>query len=55
MDPAEVAERVIDAVKSRRFYILTHGGAEAATQRRVDAIARGENPPALDPSVFAGD
>ncbi len=54
MAPAEVASKVHDAIRSRRFYILTHEGTEAAVRRRVDPILEGRNPEPLQASAFAG-
>lgn len=40
MDPGDVGDLVLDAVRNERFWVLTHPGwSLAAVQRRVDAIA----------------
>lgn len=44
LDPARVAERVVDAVRAKRFYILTHPEWNAMITRRVEHIVGGENP-----------
>jgi NAD(P)-dependent dehydrogenase (short-subunit alcohol dehydrogenase family) len=52
MDPADVAARVVDAVKERRFYILTHPDSAAMVRRRMEAIVNGEDPPLIGPDNF---
>jgi len=42
--PAAVADRVIDAVKTNTFYILTHPELTPALQTRFDDIVRGRPP-----------
>lgn len=45
LDPAEVADMVVDAVRDRRFFILTHPDmAIAAVQRRLDWMKSGIEP-----------
>jgi len=39
-----VAERVLDAVKTNRFYILTHDGSEAGVRTRLEDIIEGRPP-----------
>lgn len=51
-DPADVASQVVDAVKTRRFYILTHPASADMVRRRMEAIVNGENPPAIGPENF---
>jgi NAD(P)-dependent dehydrogenase (short-subunit alcohol dehydrogenase family) len=46
IDPNEVADRVVDAVRTGRFWILTHPTTLPAAQRRWDAIA-GDGRPVL--------
>jgi len=41
----DVAAAVIDAVRSRRFYVLTHDGSNAAVEQRMQAIVGGGYPP----------
>lgn len=53
MSPNAVAEKVLAAVTEKRFYILTHGGAEESVRRRMDRIIEGENPKPPEPTVFA--
>jgi NAD(P)-dependent dehydrogenase (short-subunit alcohol dehydrogenase family) len=50
MDPADVAAMVVDAIRARRFFVLTHpDDAFAAIERRVEwmrtGVAPGERPP----------
>lgn len=48
--PAEaVADRVLEAVRTRRFWIFTHDNAEERLRSRFAAILEGRDP-ALDPS-----
>lgn len=54
MSPGEVADKVLAAVQDRRFYILTHEGAGAGVQRRMERIINGENPDPPAPTAFAG-
>ena len=54
MRPQDVAEKVLDAIRTRRFYILTHDGTEAAVQRRVAPILEGRNPEPPAAAAFAG-
>jgi NAD(P)-dependent dehydrogenase (short-subunit alcohol dehydrogenase family) len=49
MDPAEVAARVVDAIRTRRFYVLTHDTSVPAVRRRMEAIVTGGDPPMLAP------
>lgn len=44
IDPAEVGGAVVEAVKSDRFYILTHEGSEGAVARRMNDILEGRLP-----------
>lgn len=46
LDPAEVADRVFDAIRAGRFWILTHATTLPAVRRRWDAIA-GDGQPTL--------
>jgi NAD(P)-dependent dehydrogenase (short-subunit alcohol dehydrogenase family) len=39
-----VIDRVVDAIRSQRFYILTHEGSAAAVEQRMLRIVKGENP-----------
>ncbi len=50
LPPAEVAERVFDAVRTRQFYILTDEQSGAAALARAEAIAAQADPPLLLPS-----
>ena len=38
LDPADVAELVVDAVRTRRFWILTHPEWKTIVERRVEAL-----------------
>ena len=44
MDVAEVAEQVVDAIRTNRFYVITHSNSIANMSDRFDRIVRGENP-----------
>ena len=46
--PAAVADRVIDAVKTNTFYILTHPELTEAIQIRCDDIVQGRPPTATN-------
>ena len=50
MPPAAVADQVLEAVRRKRFWILTHDDAVERVRSRFDAIVEGRNP-ALDPST----
>jgi NAD(P)-dependent dehydrogenase (short-subunit alcohol dehydrogenase family) len=50
MAPAAVAQRVLEAIRSRRFYVLTHEFTQAAVERRMRAILDGGDPP-LPPAL----
>jgi hypothetical protein len=45
-----VAERVIDAVRTNTFYILTHPELDVAIRTRYDDIAGGRSP---SPTIIA--
>jgi hypothetical protein len=48
IEPAEVAEHVVEAIRSGRFYVLTHGEMNDAIQRRAEQVIAGGPPsPAL--------
>lgn len=47
MDPKEVAEKVLNAVKEDRFYIYTHPEWMMAAQERHDAILQERNPTSM--------
>ncbi len=44
IDPAGVAEKVLDAVRANRFYILTHDDTPAMVETRMRDILEGRNP-----------
>ena len=44
MEPDEVAEQVCDAIRTNRFYVITHPASVANMQERFDRIVTGENP-----------
>jgi NAD(P)-dependent dehydrogenase (short-subunit alcohol dehydrogenase family) len=44
MDPAHVADQVVDAIVHRRFYILTHPDTGAVVRKRMEAIISGDDP-----------
>ncbi len=49
LPPEEVADQVVDAIRSRRLWILTHPESMPAVQARVDAIVAGDDPPFPSP------
>lgn len=44
MEPEEVADRVCDAIRTNRFYVITHESSVANMQDRFARIVAGENP-----------
>lgn len=52
MDPGDVAAAVLDAVRSRRFYVRTHAAMEELIRRRHAAIEEGTDPPMSMPTDF---
>jgi hypothetical protein len=42
--PATVADRVVDAVRTNTFYILTHSELEGAITTRFEDIVQGRAP-----------
>jgi hypothetical protein len=44
MEPDEVAEQVCDAIRTNRFYVITHPDSVVNMQDRFDRIVAGENP-----------
>jgi len=48
IEPAEVAAHVVDAIRSGRFYVLTHPEMNDAIRRRADDVLAG-GPPGLAP------
>jgi hypothetical protein len=44
MEPHEVAEHVCDAIRTNRFYVITHPDSVVNIQARFDRIVAGENP-----------
>lgn len=49
MDPSEIAGFVLDAIRSKRFYVLTHPEHNQQLQARAAAILNGGAPPVLTP------
>jgi len=45
LDPASVADQVLDAIRARRFYILTHPEWNSMIAARLQRIVDGEDPP----------
>jgi NAD(P)-dependent dehydrogenase (short-subunit alcohol dehydrogenase family) len=45
LDPAHVADKVIDAVQTKRFYVLTHAEWKPMIAARMQRIIDEENPP----------
>jgi NAD(P)-dependent dehydrogenase (short-subunit alcohol dehydrogenase family) len=52
MEPVDVATEVVDAVRTRRFYILTHDPSREIVRRRLEAIVSGGPPPLVTPEHF---
>jgi NAD(P)-dependent dehydrogenase (short-subunit alcohol dehydrogenase family) len=50
MTPAEVAGRVVDAVRGEQFWIVTHEGSFDLVVARAEGMAKGEDP--VVPPVF---
>ena len=44
MDPAEVAGLVVDAIRERRFYVLTHPETGDAVRKRAEDVLGGVPP-----------
>ena len=44
MAPAQVAERVLDAIHSNRFYVLTHPGTDRLIEDWCQRVVRGDAP-----------
>ena len=49
LQPAHVASLVVDAIRERRFYVLTHPEWQGMVRDRVDRMLSGENPSARLP------
>ena len=49
MAPSEVARQVFDAVREKRFYILTHPAHNPQIVKRAEALANAAAPPILTP------
>jgi len=49
LEPSEVANKVLDAIREERFYILTHPEMTPIVQHRMEDIVEGRNPA---PSFF---
>jgi short-subunit dehydrogenase len=50
--PAQVAERVFDAIRAERFYVLPSPGWEERIRARMEGIVEGRNPSAPDVPAF---
>ena len=50
IDPAAVADSVLDAVRTNRFYILTHPELNGAIALRLQDILEGRAPTDLAPA-----
>lgn len=53
MDPTEVADHVVSAMREERFWILTHRGDKwtAGVHSVLDSIRDGANPPIFEPPI----
>jgi NAD(P)-dependent dehydrogenase (short-subunit alcohol dehydrogenase family) len=49
LQPAHVAQLVVDAIREQRFYVLTHPEWQGTVRDRVDRMLSGENPWAVLP------
>ncbi|MCC7076040.1 MAG: SDR family NAD(P)-dependent oxidoreductase [Acidimicrobiia bacterium] len=49
MDPARVADEVVDAIRTERFYIRPHAGMEGMVSARCEAVMAGANPAFIGP------
>jgi hypothetical protein len=47
IDPDTVADRVVEAVKAKQFWIITHDDTPGAVTLRTRSILDGTNPPQL--------
>ena len=36
--PAQIAEKVLDAIRAKRFWIITHGSERPVFEARIEAI-----------------
>jgi NAD(P)-dependent dehydrogenase (short-subunit alcohol dehydrogenase family) len=54
MDPEEVGSQVLDAIRSDRFYILTHPW-EGMIRNRMENLLEGRNPQPMMPPGFGGE
>lgn len=52
MDPAAIADEVIDAIHSNRFYVKPHVDMEPAIRARCEAVTLGLSPALLGPTEF---
>jgi hypothetical protein len=44
IEPAEVADRVVGAIREERFYVLTHPATPAAVRAWAEGVADGRGP-----------
>ena len=54
MSPDTIADMVHDAVRARKFYILSHEGSQNIVAERAKRIVEGGDPIAIDGAVFMG-
>lgn len=54
MSPDTIADMVHDAVRARKFYILSHEGSQNIVAERAKRIVEGGDPVAIDGAVFMG-
>jgi hypothetical protein len=47
IDPDAVADRVVDAVRAKQFWIITHDDTPGAVKLRTQSILDGTNTPQL--------
>ena len=51
MSPREVTDKTFDAIKSNRFYIITHPETKSMTKSRMEDILKENNPTLPQPTV----
>ena len=55
LDPRAVGEQVLDAIRSERFYVLTHPEWQPLIEHRMKTLLSAGNPTALQPPVGVTD
>ena len=52
MEPDSVADKVVEAIKTGQFYILTHDDTKELVRKRMEGIINEKNPLAELPAEF---